>query len=491
MQRFQRTAVCLILCLASLAGVCFAETETPEFPDIAEHWAQETLTRAVSDGLLSGFDDGTLRPNAVITQAQCLQILHRVMKTEPVCAPEELGLGGGEWYADAARAAYDLRLIPDARHLSGPVDRRDAMILLCRALALTLSDPAASLPEAFREETAPVEVLSLVARGVVEGDGEGLKLDRAVTRAQFVTMLYRALEAAPENASFFSELGIEGMSYTVSAKSYLRLNELLRASAVLAVPESALGKTVCARWYLGNVLLEEQAHRLTEDGQRLEFCAQLDYDTELPETAPVALEILYWNSGGVQILRGESGDVSLELISAEYRRQMEEERVLALVDTGYEGDYTVEWARQHDYTDEDKTIWVNAKGYESETEYLIWVSIKYQRCNIFHGSQGAWTLVRSGIVGTGATWSSTPVGVWKTTYKQELGWTTATYTVKPVVRFKGGGYAFHSRLYAPNTTILTEPDVGYPMSHGCVRMLDEDIQWVFDNIPANTTVVVF
>ena len=491
MHRIRKAAVCLVLCLASLASVCFAAAETPAFPDIAAHWALETLTRAVSDGLLSGFEDGTLRPDAVITQAQGLQILSRVLKAAPVSAPEALGLGGGEWYADAALSAYDRRLIPDARGLLEPMDRNDAMILLCRALGLAVSDPDPALLEPFAEESAAPEVLSLVARGVVEGDGESLRLDRPVTRAQFVTMLYRALEIWEPQSPFFTELGVEGVTFSVSAKSSLRLNELLRASAVLDVPESALGKTVCARWYLGNILLEEQTLRLEEDGQRAAFCGQLDYSAALPENAPVALELLYWNRQGVQILRGESESVSLELISEERRRRMEEERVLALVDTGYDGDYTVEWAEQHDYSAEDKTLWVNAKGYESETEYLIWVSIKFQRCNIFQGSRGDRTLVRIGIVGTGAPWSATPVGVWKTTYKQELGWTTATYTVKPVVRFKGGGYAFHSRLYAPNTEILTEPDVGYPMSHGCVRMLDEDIRWVFDNIPANTTVVVF
>jgi lipoprotein-anchoring transpeptidase ErfK/SrfK len=81
--------------------------------------------------------------------------------------------------------------------------------------------------------------------------------------------------------------------------------------------------------------------------------------------------------------------------------------------------------------------------------------------------------------------------VWKTTYKQKDGWTTSTYTVRPVVRFKGGGYAFHSRLYRPGTWTLSDPSIGFPVSHGCVRMLQDDIQWVFDNIPGGTTVVIY
>ena len=238
-------------------------------------------------------------------------------------------------------------------------------------------------------------------------------------------------------------------------------------------------------------MLKDVTLRLTESGQKLSLTALLEYSRDMPRAAAVRLELIYSGVDGVQTLSAESAPIEIDNWSEEQYLQQERERVLALVDTGYGGDYTVEWAEQHDYSAEDKTLWVNARGYESETEYLIWVSIKYQRCNIFRGSAGKWTLVRSSIVGTGAEWSATPVGVWKTTYKQELGWTTATYTVRPVVRFKGGGYAFHSRLYAPNSTYFTEPDVGYPMSHGCVRMLDEDIWWIFDNIPENTTVVVF
>ena len=76
----------------------------------------------------------------------------------------------------------------------------------------------------------------------------------------------------------------------------------------------------------------------------------------------------------------------------------------------------------------------------------------------------------------------------KTTYKQ-TGWFQSSYQVLPVVRFYGGGYAFHSRLYYPRSTTLQDPSIGFPVSHGCVRMYDEDIQWIYDNVPDGTTVV--
>jgi lipoprotein-anchoring transpeptidase ErfK/SrfK len=94
-------------------------------------------------------------------------------------------------------------------------------------------------------------------------------------------------------------------------------------------------------------------------------------------------------------------------------------------------------------------------------------------------------------VASGAPSSRTPVGVYYTTYKLAGGWTTSTYTCRPVVGFKqGSGYAFHSRLYYPNSSRLTDASIGYPKSHGCIRMYDEDINYIYDYIPLNTTVVV-
>lgn len=168
------------------------------------------------------------------------------------------------------------------------------------------------------------------------------------------------------------------------------------------------------------------------------------------------------------------------------------DRVLKLVTLGYAGDYTLKWAQEHDYLDEEKMLWVNAKGYSSTTDYLIWINLSMQRVNIFKGSAGAWVLEKSFIVGTGAPGRSTPVGVWKTTYKSWPGWTTSSYTVKPVIGFKSNtGYAFHSRLYRPGTTILSDSSIGYPVSHGCVRMYDADVKYIYDTIPIGTTVVVY
>ena len=177
---------------------------------------------------------------------------------------------------------------------------------------------------------------------------------------------------------------------------------------------------------------------------------------------------------------------------ADNSNQAEIDRVQKLVTLGYTGNYTLKWAQEHDYTESEKETWINSKDYSSSTDYLIWVNLSMQRVNIFKGSRGNWDLIYSCIVGTGAPGRGTPIGVWKTTYKAWGGWTTATYTVKPVVGFKDNtGYAFHSRLFYPGTAKLSDSSIGYPVSHGCVRMYDADIQYIYNNIPLGATVVVY
>ena len=135
-------------------------------------------------------------------------------------------------------------------------------------------------------------------------------------------------------------------------------------------------------------------------------------------------------------------------------------------------------------------MWVNAMGYSSDTQYLIWVNRTYQRVNIFIGSQGNWKLDRVFLCGTGKRGSSTPVGEY-TVWAFQEGWHHSTYWCEPVVRFyTGSGYAFHSRLWKPGHETLQDDRIGFPISAGCVRMYDEDVQWMYDNIPMNTKVVV-
>ena len=184
--------------------------------------------------------------------------------------------------------------------------------------------------------------------------------------------------------------------------------------------------------------------------------------------------------------------VPIENYSNEWYQQRDVKRVLNLVSSTYRGNYTTSYAVNNDYKAYEKETWVNAKGYSSNSNYLVWINRAYQHVNVFTGSKGSWKLTKSFVVGTGAPGTETPVGVTRVTYKLKAGWTTSTYTVRPVVGFyPDTGYAFHSRLCTPNTDREYDFSSGYPVSHGCVRMQKRDVNWIYDNVPIGSTVVIF
>lgn len=146
------------------------------------------------------------------------------------------------------------------------------------------------------------------------------------------------------------------------------------------------------------------------------------------------------------------------------------------------------FTEEGDYEDYEKEIFVNNMGYSSKTDYLVWINIRYQKVNVFVGSEGNWDLVRVAPCATGKSSTPTDLGVFEY-YRRDAVWDFGTYYVKPALRFNGSE-AMHSRPKRPNGSIL-EAYMGTPASHGCVRMLDEDIWWLSDNLPLWSTVVVY
>ncbi len=143
-----------------------------------------------------------------------------------------------------------------------------------------------------------------------------------------------------------------------------------------------------------------------------------------------------------------------------------------------------------DFSNIDKDTFVNAKGYSSNTDYLVWVNVERQKVNVFLGSKGNWKIEKVFDCATGANKTLTPTGEYTHTLKSD-GWYNPGYYVRPVLYIDTGrGLAFHSILHNPNGSIQ-DGTLGRPASHGCIRMADKDIQWMYQYIPTGTKVVVW
>lgn len=141
------------------------------------------------------------------------------------------------------------------------------------------------------------------------------------------------------------------------------------------------------------------------------------------------------------------------------------------------------------YSTQAKKDFPNLNGYSSTTKYLIWVSTYTQEYCLYTGSRNNWKLVRTAKIATGKASNPTAARICKITKKEEK-WTYSNGTYQaPIVYFYYEN-AFHSRLHWPDGRIA-DATIGKPVSSGCIRMYDEDVQYIYDNCPVGTTVVIY
>ena len=128
-----------------------------------------------------------------------------------------------------------------------------------------------------------------------------------------------------------------------------------------------------------------------------------------------------------------------------------------------------------------------ANAYSSATNYLILVNRSTHTVNIFQGSQGNWSTIKTFSCTDGV---ATPNGTFTLggrTYHfgEEKGytcWYARTIT---------GDILFHSVLYYPNTFNLQDGRLGITASHGCIRLALENAKYIYDEIPSGTKVVIY
>ncbi len=138
----------------------------------------------------------------------------------------------------------------------------------------------------------------------------------------------------------------------------------------------------------------------------------------------------------------------------------------------------------------------NAKAYEnavtelkltSDTDYLIWVSKKNFSVRLFTKANGVWHFEKEFPCSIGKADTPTCEGTYKY-YEKIKSWNYNSYYVGPVMRFNRG-FALHSTLVRYDGTPYDDR-VGMQISAGCVRMHIDDIQYLCDTVPLNSTVHV-
>lgn len=119
---------------------------------------------------------------------------------------------------------------------------------------------------------------------------------------------------------------------------------------------------------------------------------------------------------------------------------------------------------------------------------------KSNLCGVFDANN---QLIRAFTVSTGKPGHETPVGVFKIYQHTDNGWyhpmVDGTYA-RWCMRFKQGGYMFHSVCYAkpgdPEPIPQEVADIGTSVSRGCVRLQVADAEWLYNATSNGCSVIV-
>jgi 5'-nucleotidase len=203
-----------------LVGVCSAFSATSalnaEQSDISGHWGEQTLQEWVDEGMLSGYGDGSYRPDAGITRAEFMALVNRVN------AYADAGKGvdaytdvkPSDWYCNdvavAVEAGYVNGTGADTISPEQALTRQEAVAMILRSKGIApsedLSPLSATKDGGSAQEWAKGYLAAAIENGLIGGSDSNVSPRANITRAELVTLLDR-IQSDVRTYAFAGEYG--------------------------------------------------------------------------------------------------------------------------------------------------------------------------------------------------------------------------------------------------------------------------------------------
>ncbi|NLV70949.1 MAG: S-layer homology domain-containing protein, partial [Clostridiales bacterium] len=199
-----------------------AETDVQAmFEDMPEanYWSYASLSAAVENGLLNGFDeDGAsyIKPDAALTRAQMATIVNRAFGAKVAASLSGVtDVPSDAWYANEMAKAIQMgTFMRDAKmRPNDSITRQEAFVVLARAFLL--KDKDATQLNVFSDKAqiaswAQLELSAMTAAGYIQGSGGMLHPVDSITRAEFATVMDNMVKQYIDTAGTYTEVVAEG-----------------------------------------------------------------------------------------------------------------------------------------------------------------------------------------------------------------------------------------------------------------------------------------
>lgn len=187
-------AVCMLL---TFAGPSFAQPT-----DIQGHWAESQINKWVNQGLAKGYTDGTFKPNNSITRAEFITLVNRALGYTETAEINFSDVSPTDWYAGeiakAKAAGYVSGYQDGTIKPNSQISRQEVASMLARILKLEADNP--NIVNSFKDAQAIPQwskgsIAAVVEKGYMGGyPDQTFKATRSITRAEAIVTLDRAVQ---------------------------------------------------------------------------------------------------------------------------------------------------------------------------------------------------------------------------------------------------------------------------------------------------------
>lgn len=197
MKQIKRTIaiiLCLIMAIGSM-GIAFGQAK-----DYEGHWAEATIEKWIEESKITGYQDGTFRPDGNVTRAEFVTMVNKIIDYDGKGTIEFDDVKSDDWFYDQVRIAQEIGYISGYSATEfGPNDnitREQAAAILARIQYLKADSEAANK---FTDNTdisswAVGSVGAASSNGFIKGHNDGsFKPKDNLSRAEAVTMLDNVL----------------------------------------------------------------------------------------------------------------------------------------------------------------------------------------------------------------------------------------------------------------------------------------------------------
>ena len=182
----------------AMLGTMVLPAYAKEFPDTADHWAKDAISRWSDYGVINGDDQGNFRPGEPITRAETATVLNNLISYQKRSSKSFSDVFESDWFEDAVSklnyanvmTGYEDGTIRPRNNIT----RQEAAVMIARATGLDTDEADTSALDAFNDsdliQSWAVDTVALMtSRGYLQGSDGAFRPTDSITRAEVVTII--------------------------------------------------------------------------------------------------------------------------------------------------------------------------------------------------------------------------------------------------------------------------------------------------------------